>query len=101
MNNLNKLTPIDWPINSRQKNIFWAYPDELIIENDMIHKGYAMLIPESNINFNQCFTKTACSHIVEIKMTLYGKGIVFWYIIREDIKRKFVNENCKLHIIFS
>ena len=45
MKNL-KLTPIDWLINSRQKKIFWAYLDELIIENDMIHMGYAMLIPE-------------------------------------------------------
>ena len=80
------------PEKQKQKQVpvplrkYWAYTDELSIENGLVLKGERVIIPESQRD--DILEKTLQAYQGVAKCQLQAKSFVFWANVNKDIKAK-------------
>lgn len=89
LNALKEIIIEGWPEKRKQVpkplQVYWAYRDELSIENGLILKGDRIVIPEKL----QCeiLNKIHTAHQGVVKCQLRAKTCVFWNNINKDIEK--------------
>ena len=79
-----------WPEKQKQVSVplrkYWAYGDELFIENALIIKGERVITPESQRD--DILEKINQAHQGVAKCQLQAKACVLWLNINKDIEAK-------------